>query len=76
MILAVSRYVVALSLILLGVSGASGQSPAMTIDQVVARFLERNLAVQAARHRVDIARGSRCRPAPPHSDTYAERREC
>jgi outer membrane protein, heavy metal efflux system len=68
MILAVSRYLLALSLILLGVSSASGQSPALTIDQVVARFLERNLAIEAARHRVDIARAeqiaAQLRPNP------------
>lgn len=37
---------------------AEAQAPptALTIEQVVARFLERNLAVEAARHRVDVAR--------------------
>jgi cobalt-zinc-cadmium efflux system outer membrane protein len=49
---------------------AEGQvpRPPLTIDQVVARFLERNLAVEAARYRVDIARAgqiaARLRPNP------------
>lgn len=40
----------------------------LTLDRVVARFLERNLAVEAARHRVDVARAeriaARLRPNP------------
>jgi cobalt-zinc-cadmium efflux system outer membrane protein len=62
------RYVFTLALILVCVSAASGQAPALTIDRVVARFLERNLAVEAARHRVDIARAeqiaAQLRPNP------------
>lgn len=46
--------------ILICVSVAHAQSPtSLTIDQVVVRFLERNLAVEAARLRVDIARADR-----------------
>ena len=47
-----------LVLLVVWTSVAEGQAPrpALTIEQVVARFLERNLAVEAARHRVDIAR--------------------
>ena len=68
MMIAAWRYGFALALIAVCVSDASGQSPALTIEQVVARFLERNLAVEAARHRVDIARAeqiaAQLRPNP------------
>ena len=52
------RSALALGLIVVSSSIAHAQpAPApLTIDQVVARFLERNLAVEAARHRVDLAR--------------------
>jgi outer membrane protein, heavy metal efflux system len=62
------RSIFAVALIVVCVSGASAQSPALTIDQVVARFLDRNLAVEAARHRVDVARAeqiaAQLRPNP------------
>jgi cobalt-zinc-cadmium efflux system outer membrane protein len=45
-----------LALVLVGVSGAGGQPAALTYEEVVARFLQRNLAVEAARYRVDVAR--------------------
>jgi cobalt-zinc-cadmium efflux system outer membrane protein len=61
------RSIAALALILAGASVAPAQ-PALTLDQVVARFIERNLAVEAARHRVDVARAeqiaARLRPNP------------
>jgi cobalt-zinc-cadmium efflux system outer membrane protein len=54
---AVWRRVVPFALIVAGVSAAHGQPPGpLTIEQVVARVLERNLVVEAARHRVDHAR--------------------
>jgi outer membrane protein, heavy metal efflux system len=67
---AVWRRAVPLAVILTSVTAAHGQSPAspLTIDQVVARVLERNLVVEAARHRVDLARaeqiGAQLRPNP------------
>ena len=54
------QQLLSLVLILICASVTDAQSPApLTIDQVVARFLERNLAVEAARLRVDIARAER-----------------
>jgi cobalt-zinc-cadmium efflux system outer membrane protein len=59
-----------LVLLLAWTPAAEGQAPPppLAIDQVVARFLERNLAVEAARHRVDIARAeqiaAQLRPNP------------
>jgi cobalt-zinc-cadmium efflux system outer membrane protein len=50
------RPALALGLIVVASSTAHAQPAPLTIDQVVARFLERNLAVEAARHRVDLAR--------------------
>ena len=50
------RYVLSLAPFFVAVSVAGAQSAALTLDEVVARFLQRNLAVEAARHRVDVAR--------------------
>lgn len=43
---------------LVWLTAAQGQTASgpLTIEQVVARFLDRNLTVEAARHRVDVAR--------------------
>jgi cobalt-zinc-cadmium efflux system outer membrane protein len=60
----------ALLLLLAWAPVAEGQAPrpSLTIESVVGRFLERNLAVEAARHRVDIARAeqiaAQLRPNP------------
>jgi cobalt-zinc-cadmium efflux system outer membrane protein len=56
--LAVFRATCALMSLLAGGAAVHAQapSPPLTIERVVARFLERNLAVEAARHRVDVAR--------------------
>lgn len=58
MTLASWRNATLLVLLLTWTSVAAGQAPRppLTIEHVVARFLERNLSVEAARHRVDIAR--------------------
>src|SRR5215212_6918345 len=49
--------------------GASAQPQGpLTLERAVERFLQRNLAVEAARHRVDVARAeqlvARARPNP------------
>ena len=54
--LAVWRYVLPLAPIIVVASGAGGQSAALTLEEVVGRFLQRNLAVEAARHRIDVVR--------------------
>lgn len=62
-----ARCVAVIALIVGWIVRAEAQT-APTIDDVVARFLQRNLAVEAARHRVDVARAeqiaARLRPNP------------
>ena len=52
----------------LPVAAAAQTDVPLTLDRAVERFLQRNLAVEAARHRVDVARAeqlaARVRPNP------------
>jgi hypothetical protein len=69
MMLLATRSVVLVALMLTVVTAACAQAPPpLTIEQAVTRFLERNLGVEAARFRVDIARAeriaARARPNP------------
>ena len=70
MISTIRRGTLALALIVGWASVGGGQpgGAVLTIEQVVARFLERNVAVEAARHRIEVARaeqiGARLHPNP------------
>ncbi len=58
------------ALVVMALPGATAAQPdvLLTLDRAVERFLQRNLAVEAARHRVDVARAeqlaARVRPNP------------
>jgi len=64
-----ARHVVFALLVVTVPAGTMAQQAApLTLDRAVERFLQRNLAVEAARHRVDVARAeqlaARVRPNP------------